>query len=301
MKIKTKLFLNVAIVAGIAIAISATSYASMTFIKGKLAYLTEKSTPFQLRSLEYERSIQTATTDLVKISAARNKKELDDARADAANSLESVKKTQATIESMSSEKYTTHSELEGIFNKLVETVTASIASQEDATNAAKSISQHLNDTITKLRELDSLVKALQTSRSATYVTFVEGRNSYSDRLTGLEISKAQLKDTMVLCLQAQHGNAKSFKNEAKSHIDRLLQNGNVRSNPKMKAEVTNLAAKLDEYFALRIAGNNKADAMIANLADKMDAIIGSLENEINTVNEKIGEKTGTRLYNQTSP
>jgi len=41
--------------------------------------------------------------------------------------------------------------------------------------------------------------------------------------------------------------------------------------------------------------------MIANLADKMDAIIGSLENEINTVNEKIGEKTGTRLYNQTSP
>ena len=292
MKIKTKLFLNVAIVAGIAIAISATSYVSMTFIKGKLAYLTEKSTPFQLRSLEYERSIQATTADLVKISAARNKKELDGARTDAAKSLESVKNTQATIETMSREKYNTHSELEAIFNRLVETVTASIASQEDAGNAAKSITQHLNDTITKLRELDALVKSLQTSRSATYVTFVEGRNSFSDRLTGLEISKAQLKDTMVLCLQAQQGNAKSYKNEAKSHIDRLLQNGNIRSNLKMKAEVTNLAAKVDEYFALRIAGNSKADAMISDVADKMDAIIGSLENEIDTVNEKIGEITG---------
>ena len=292
MKIRTKLFLNVAIVAGIAIAISATSYVSMTFIKGKLAYLTEKSTPFQLRSLEYERSIQAATADLVKISASRNKKEFEDARTDASKSLETVKTTQVAIESMSGEKYTTHSELEGIFNRLVETVTASLASQEDATNAAKSITQHLNGTIIKLKELDGLVKALQASRSATYVTFVEGRNTYSDRLTGLEISKAQLKDTMVLCLQAQHGNAKSYKNEVKGHIDRLLQNGNVRSNVKMKAEIMSLATKLDEYFALRIAGNSKADAMITDLADKMDAIIGSFENEIDNVNEKIGEITG---------
>lgn len=292
MKIRTKLFLNVAIVAGIAIAISATSYVSMTFIKGKLAYLTEKSTPFQLRSLEYERSIQAATADLVKISAARNKKEFEDARTEASKSLEAVKATQVTIESMSGEKYTTHSELEGIFNRLVETVTASLASQEDATNAAKSITQHLNGTIIKLKELDVLVKSLQTSRSATYVTFVEGRNTFSDRLTGLEISKAQLKDTMVLCLQAQHGNAKSYKNEVKGHIDRLLQNGNVRNNLKMKAEIMSLATKLDEYFALRIAGSSKADAMITDLADKMDAIIGSFENEIDNVNEQIGEITG---------
>ncbi len=292
MKIKTKLFLNVAIVAGISVAISATSYVSMTFIKGKLAYLTEKSTPFQLRTLEYERSIQAATADLVKVSAARTRKEFDDARTDASKSLESVKKTQMTIESMSGENYSTHSELEGIFNRLVETVTASIASQEDANNAAKSITQRLNDTIVKLKELDGLVKALQASRSATYATFVEGRNSFSDKLTSLEMTKAQLKDMMVLCLQSQRGNARSYKSEVKGHIDRLLQNGNVRGNLKMKAEVMSLATKLDEYFALRIAGNNKADGMIADLSDKMDAIIGSLENEIDNVSEKISDITG---------
>ena len=41
--------------------------------------------------------------------------------------------------------------------------------------------------------------------------------------------------------------------------------------------------------------HKQRDYMIANLADKMDAIIGSLENEIDTVNEKIGEITGKSL------
>lgn len=292
MKIKTRLFLNVAIVAGISIAISATCYVSMTFIKRKLAYLTEKSTPYQLRTLEYERSIQAATADLVKVSTSRSKKELDDARMEASKSLETVKASQTTIESMSGEKFDTYSELEDIFKRLVETVAASIESQEDANNTAKTTTQHLNETISKLKELDGLVKTLQASRSATYVTFVEGRNTLADKLTSLEIAKAELKDTMVLSFQSQRGNAKGYRSEVKGHIDRLQQNGNVRGNPKMKAAITSLSAKLDEYFALRIAGNNKADGMIDDLLDKMDGVIGSIDNEIDNVNEKVADITG---------
>lgn len=292
MKIKTKLFLNVAIVAGISIVISVACYVSMTFIKGKLAYLTEKSTPYQLRTVEYERSIQAATADLVKVSTSRGKKELDDARTEASKSLETVKSSQTTIESMSGEKLETYSELEGIFNRLVETVTASITSQEEANNAAKTTTQHLNETIAKLKELDGLVKSLQVSRSATYVTFVEGRNSLADKLTSLEMAKTQLKDTMVLCFQSQRGNAKGYKGEVKGHIDRLLQNGNVRGNPKLKAAIANLSTKLDEYFVLRLAGNNKADVLIDGILDKMDGIIGSLDNEIDNISEKVGDITG---------
>ncbi|GFE59867.1 methyl-accepting chemotaxis protein [Geobacter sp. AOG2] len=292
MKIKTKLFLNVAIVAGISIIISVTCYVSMTFIKEKLAYLTEKSTPYQLRTLEYERSIQAATADLVKVSTSRFKKELDDARAEAAKSLETVKTSQTTIESMSGEKFNTYSELEDIFNRLVETVTASIVSEEDANNTAKATTQHLNETIAKLKELDGLVKALQASRSATYVTFVEGRNSYADKLTSLEMAKAQLKDTMVLCFQSQRGNVKGYKSEVKGHLDRLQQNGNVRGNQKLKAAIASLSIKLDEYFTLRIAGNRKADGMIDDLLDKLDGIIGSLDNEIDNISEKVADITG---------
>jgi len=292
MKIKTKLFLNVAIVSTISIVISATCYISMTFIKGKLAYLTEKSTPYQLRTVEYERAIQAATADLVKVSTARSRKELDDARTEASKSLETVKSSQTTIESMSGEKLTTYAELEDIFNRLAETVTASTASQEDANNAAKIITEHLNQTIARLKELDGLVKALQTSRSATYVTFVEGRNSYSDRLTSLEMAKTQLKDTMVLCFQSQRANAKGYKNEVKGHIDRLLQNSNVRGNPKLKTAVTNLSTKLDEYFVLRMTGSSKADGLIDSLLDQMDGIIGTLDNEIDDVSEKVADITG---------
>jgi methyl-accepting chemotaxis protein len=291
MKIKTKLLLNVVIAAAISTVLSGTSYVSMTYIKGKLAYLAERSTPFQLRSVEYERSIQAATADLIKVSAARNKKDLEAAKADAAKSLESVKSAQASIESMSGEKYSTYAELDGVSNRLALAVEASVASEEDAGKAAKAISQTLDNSIAKLRQLDGLVKNLQTARSATYVNFVEGKSSYADKLTSLEMAKAQLKDAMVLCLQSQSGNAKSYQAEVKKIIERLLQNSNVRNNQKMKTQMAALAAKIDDYFQLRVSGNNKAERMTADLSEKIDTFIASLENEIDTVNDKVIEMT----------
>ena len=291
MKIKTKLLMNVGIVAGISAVLSVTSYVSMTFIRGKLSYLAEKSTPFQLKSVEYERSIQAATADLIKVSAARNKKELDTATADAAKTLDTVKGAQSALESMSGEKYSTYTDLDGVSSRLAGAVVASIASEEDAGKAAKAISLRLDEAMGKLRELDGLVKKLQSSRSATYVSFVDGRSSFADKLTSLEMAKAQLKDAMVLCLQSQGGHAKTYQADVKKIIERLQQNGNVRSNPKMKAAIAALAGKIDDYFPARIAGNGKADRMIAELSDKIDALIGSLDNEIDDVNDKVTDMT----------
>lgn len=55
MTIKTKLTLNVVSVLVIVGAVVTTGVVGLTFIKGKLFYLTERSTPFQMRTMEFQR------------------------------------------------------------------------------------------------------------------------------------------------------------------------------------------------------------------------------------------------------
>ncbi|MDZ4184302.1 MAG: hypothetical protein U1D97_04895, partial [Desulfuromonadales bacterium] len=65
MTIKTKLTINAVVVLFIVTAVAATSFLGMGFVKSKLFDLTERSTPYQMRSLEFQRAIQSTTADLV--------------------------------------------------------------------------------------------------------------------------------------------------------------------------------------------------------------------------------------------
>jgi methyl-accepting chemotaxis protein len=300
MKIKTKLVLNVAMVVGISLAISVTSYVGMTFIKDKLAYLTEKSTPFQLRTLELQRAAQGASADLVKISAARNKPEFNTFKSEAEKSLETVKKIQESLEGISGEKYGVYAELTTVHSNLGKTIEGSLSADEEAALAAKLISQRLNDALAALKELDSKVQALRLTSSATYESSVDERNSMSDKQTSLAMAKTQLRDIMVVVLQSQRGNAKRYRSQAKALLDRVQQNNNVRSNHKIRDEIKNLAMKTEEYFAARTGGDSvKADGMLSELQEKLDALITLIDTDLEKVNEKLADATGKQGTNFT--
>ena len=66
MSIKTKLFLNMALMIVGILVIGGFSLAGMQFVKGKLSVLTEQSTPYQLKLIELQRSLQEHTSSLVK-------------------------------------------------------------------------------------------------------------------------------------------------------------------------------------------------------------------------------------------
>ena len=104
MKIKTKLILNMVIGAVAIWSIVITSIFSMTFIKGKLSYLTQKSTPYQMRTVEFQKELQSAITDLVKVNAARDLKEFQTFKSEAEKSLASFKTSQQALEEMSNSK-----------------------------------------------------------------------------------------------------------------------------------------------------------------------------------------------------
>ena len=170
MKIRSKLILNASIVIFAVGAVSVTSFISMRSIKGKLSYLTEKSTPFQMRTVEFQRALQGATADLIKVIAARNEPEFAAARGEAEKSLEEVKRSQESLEGISGEKLEAAGELNGIAGELFSTMTAKLRSERESAEANAHIAQRAREANARIRELESKVKTLQQSSSAAYAT-----------------------------------------------------------------------------------------------------------------------------------
>lgn len=290
MTIKVKLILNVAVVALITGTIAMTSYVSMGFIKSRLTYLTEKSTPFQLKTVEFERTIQVTTADLVKVGAARTMAELGQLRSEADASLAAVKKAQDGLESLSGEKYSAYESLKTVSDSLSRSVEGSLAAENDAYAASDMISKQINDTMSKLKNLDALVKSLQTSSSASYITAVDARNVYADKLPGMETVKSRMKDVIVVLLQSQKGDAGKKHAEAKALIGNILQNGTIKHNERLKSATGVFAAKVEDYYAaLASKDAAKAESINGELNALTKEIFSILNSEIESTEDKLAE------------
>lgn len=173
MKIKTKLTWNVITVIVIVGAVAATSVIGMGFVKSKLFYLTERSTPFQMRTVEFQRVIQGTTADLIKVSASRNTEEYKAYRTEAERSLTEVKSTQDALESLSGgEKIETHNELNRISKELFEITEGRLKAENDSVAANKTITQKLKEASDKLNALDTKIESLKLNRVAAFETLL---------------------------------------------------------------------------------------------------------------------------------
>lgn len=140
MTIKTKLTLNVIIVIIIVGVVAATSIIGMGFVKSKLFYLTERSTPFQMRTVEFQRAIHGATADLVKVSVSRNMDEYKIYRSEAEKSLSEVKNTQNALESLyGGIKMETYNELSLVANEIFDITENRLKAEEEARIAYRNL------------------------------------------------------------------------------------------------------------------------------------------------------------------
>jgi len=170
MTIKIKLTLNVIIVLLIVAAVAATSFIGMGFVRSKLFYLTQTSTPFQMRTVEFQRALQGASAELVKVAASRNMEVFQVNRTAAEAALGEVVAAQRALAALiDSDAVQTDDELERIARELTEATEKRLRAEADAVAANKAITERAKGTSTKLRELDARIKLLHSDRSATFV------------------------------------------------------------------------------------------------------------------------------------
>ncbi|MEW6740033.1 MAG: methyl-accepting chemotaxis protein [Nitrospirota bacterium] len=304
MTIKIKLTWNVIIVIVIVGAVSATSIIGMGFVKGKLFHLTERSTPFQVKTLELQRAIQGTIADIVKVGSSRNLQEYKIFRAEAEKSLSDIKNAQNALESLTGgEKIEAYNELNRIASEYFEITEGRLCAEEGAGEANKTITRKLKDTSNRLKELDAKIKALQTNRSAAFFVSMEDTKGISSKLREIELLRAILKDLQIAMFELQRAQDKRAviiaRGKANSAIGKATQNEYVKGQKNISTEIKKIGEKVEELVKLQTSLITQADetvkknyeALSRDLNERLSVLLIAIDQEVIVAGEKYGIET----------
>lgn len=300
MTIKTKLTLNVVSVLVIVGAVVTTGVVGLTFIKGKLFYLTERSTPFQMRTMEFQRAVQGATSDLVKVGISANGTEYQAHRKAAETSLVEVKKTQEALELLSNEQKTeAHQQLSAVGQELFSVTEERLKAEEGAIGSSQTLAEKLKDSAKRLAELDQRIRGFQSNRSTTYTKSLEDTKNINANLRSIESLRMSIKDLQLALTEVQDASDKKglaiARGKARTAMSKTTQNNYATKNGRLGKDIGELEQKMNDLL------NAKANALDANtgaevkskyestkrdVQDKSNSLLLVVEQEIASASEK---------------
>lgn len=264
MTIKTKLITNVLFTAAIVVALSLASFFSMSFLQEKLVYLTEKITPFQIRTLELQRELQGTVSALLEVHAARNMAEFSRSRAAAEKRLAQVASSRQALDTAGVHAADLTAALETLAQELFNASQARIASSKAAVAANEQVTRRMELAASRLKELDSSIRNLQASRSVAFVQALETTDSISTRLRSVENLRDLFKDLQNLA-QSLHndrtGSSQLLVAKAKLNTlaARITKNEHFKTSPVFNEQCRELIDKLSEQIRLMTAAQSRHD------------------------------------------
>jgi putative methionine-R-sulfoxide reductase with GAF domain len=299
MTIKTKLIANVLLTAAIIIAISLSSFFSFRFLQEKLSYLIEKSTPFQMRTIELQRELQECITTLTKVNAARTMTEYTTFRAEAEKSLALVENTQKSLEQMSNTAPEASGELVTIALEIFAASEERINSNNAATSANAKVLQRMKESTFRLNDLDASIRNLQLNYSKAFAVALENTGSFSDRLRNIEGLRNLVRELQLIAVTVQNAQSGSVlliaKAKLKSVTSRITRNDYFKSNNSIATITTGFIDKLSEYIKHQTTiiaqndGDSKSRAAEAgkDLLYKLNDLFQTLDQETMLVRDEL--------------
>lgn len=305
MTIKTKLILNIVIVLGIVATVVATSIFSMRFISGQLAYLTEKSTPHQMRTLEFQREIQRVTANLFKVNTAATPQELQSFRAEAEKSLAAARTSQEQLDLLTAGggKHDTYESLQSVATEMFEMAAGKLKAQDDAVNAAAGLNRKMLETTSRLRQLDARIRSLQGNRTGAFSSALDESGRISARLRGVEAVRLQLKELQLAFFEVQNAQRRPAlliaRGKVNASITRLNQSDYIKSMKNGTANIAQLAERLDELQKEQSnwltgkdeAVKGKVDTLAREISEHLNTLALAVEQDALAAGEKFATET----------
>jgi methyl-accepting chemotaxis protein len=257
MTIKTKLIANVIVIAVIIAAISMASFLSMRFLLNKFSYLTEKSTPFQLLTIELQREMQECISSLVKVNAAHNSSEYTQFREAAEKSLTSVENSQSALRKIAgnSNELNVSFELDTIALDLFTASEDRINSTDASATANAKVQLSMKESTDRLNDLDSYVGNLQSNFSKAYAAALETSAALAVRLQRIEELRNLIREMQLLTINVQNAKSGSTvliaRGKLKALTARIFQNEYFSSNKAIAATTSQFIDNLTEYIKLQ--------------------------------------------------
>jgi methyl-accepting chemotaxis protein len=313
MTIKTKLSANVIIVSLMIGAVSAASLFGMRFIRDRLSYLTEQSTPYQLRSARLQLATHDAAANLVKVSASHSAGDFSSARNAAEKSLEQVREAQDALDDLSGKGHPGLNEEFGrTANELILVTESRIKAEAELSDASRTIEKKLGEVMSGLKGLDAKARDLQDSHSAAYATSSVETKNLSSRLRSAESLRVTIKELpqAIAAMDRSQTIKKLQISRAKYNtiITRALGNAYLKEVPEMIPDITLLGEKADQIEKMKTSlithpaeeTKNRYRALYKDTLEKINAMILNIEQEVAVANSNYGMETGIQgnMYNK---
>ncbi|WP_052263335.1 methyl-accepting chemotaxis protein [Geobacter pickeringii] len=285
MTITTKLRLNALIVASVVCLLAGTGIVSLGLVKGKLSYLIQTSTPFQVRTTELQQKIQEAVAALVKLSVAANTQEFSQAKGALGEALGEVKKSQDALEGLSGQRSDIHDELSRTAGQLTAVTEKRLKAEGDVAAAHRTITERSQRMAATLRELDGRITALQATNARSFAKSFGASKGATAQRVNLETLRASLDQLQLLLATLPAARERKqvvvLKSRLNGIVDNFLENPTVRESKEFTAGGKAIRQKIADILALHgqllkqpdDGGRQKLDELIAETKEQS---IGSL-------------------------
>ncbi len=236
MTIKGKLYLIMAVTVVGILAIGGSSLIGMNVVKSKLNILTEKSTPYQLKTIELQRAIQEHTSGLVKLSTSQTSAEFATARGEVEKSLESATALAKDLASFTDAAGSSGLEQLAAITTEIIAVTDSRLKAEDAGRAAdQAMKAKLQQIAQRLRSLDSSMRKTQSGSMTQLSASNQGVKKITQKLRNVQNAGNALSDLKQTVLEVAAADSKSAITIATSKFNaasrKLAGSEMVKSDP----------------------------------------------------------------------
>lgn len=299
MKIRSKLILNSLIVVILILGTIAISLKTFQEIKVNLRLLTEKTTPFQVQTLDYDRALQVIVSELIKVFSVKTPQELKDSKGKIENLLKDFQAKEAKLsELLGGERLGTSEDLNKIAQELFLTKERELNFDKEAKEAGKSLSHNAKAMSDNLSKIVEKVRAIQLNRSAQATTSIESVKDIERRIRTQQNIKILVKDLSVLLQDLSQVNEKRklliLRNKVQfisNQIKELLKG----LNRNLAQEFINLPQTFEEYVKLRgellekpeESLQRKIKSLESTLAEKINIFALKLDQEINELQARL--------------
>lgn len=315
MTIKNKLLCNAILtLAGIAV-IGGVSLLGMRFVQGKLFILTERSTPFQLKTIEMQRTLQEHTSNLLEVAFSGTVNDLARARASAERTLAEVGKVSGELNALKAkEKGEGGSEnaerLQLLTREMFATTEARLKAEDGARVADLAMNGKLQDITRRLSDLDRSIQKKQKSSARQLSASSGSASDITLKLMNLTTARDFLKDANFALSELLKATGKKGIIIARGKLDaalnefarnRLVAAGDpsVKAPAELIAEVRKLVSGPQGILEMKGALLAKGgDASSQEYDQAAQAAVSKLSNAVIEIEQSVTIATGK--YNQES-
>ncbi len=298
MTIRLKLIANMALMAVGIIIIAGFSLSGMRFVQGKLHVLTEKSTPYQLKTIALQRTLQEHISNLLKVTSANSAAEHAQFRDEINQSLAEVRKVSEEVAALKGESDSNHKlqELEKITADIVTTVGERIKAEADGKAADKLMDERLQKVDTSLAKIAATMKTSQKKTVGELSSTNDNvkRGSVKNTLTQGVVSG--LSDTRLAILEISNADQKASLDAAATHFTSAAQS--VTKSLFMRTEKNNpigkdISATMADVARSVTGSGGILESKTAILSKADDSVRSKLTQDVNSTLQKIGRLSGT--------